>query len=167
MNLWIWAQCMRSGFKHTFLLSLILVAGCERPTVPTAESALSRWYTEEQVAQGTVIFQTHCATCHGLHAEGTADWLTLDANGNYPPPPLDGSAHAWHHPLEDLQKVVKEGGVAFGGVMPAFGSALDDTDILAAISYFQSQWPDDIYDRWLKIEEARRGLENDATVPTR
>lgn len=79
------------------------------------------------------------------------------------PTALDGSAHAWHHPLEDLQKVVREGGISFGGVMPAFGTTLEDEEILAAIAYFQAQWPDDIYERWLKIDASNRGLKNEVT----
>ena len=47
--------------------------------------------------------------------------------------------------------------------MPAFGTTLEDEEILAAIAYFQAQWPDDIYERWLKIDASNRGLKNEVT----
>jgi mono/diheme cytochrome c family protein len=134
---------------------MFLLAGCEPSNSPASGNSLSRWYTPAQAEQGKVLFQANCAVCHGVNAEGTADWFKLDANGKFPPPPLDGSAHAWHHPLADLQRVVKEGGAPFGGTMPAFGTTLDDEEIRSAIAYFQQQWPDDIYERWTKIDNAR------------
>ena len=85
---------------------------------------------------------------HGANAEGTADWKKTDANGNYPPPPLNGSAHAWHHSIPQLARTIKEGGIKLGGVMPPFGDKLSDQDVLAVIAYFQSKWPDEIYTSW-------------------
>jgi mono/diheme cytochrome c family protein len=86
---------------------------------------------------------TRISVCHGSNAEGTRDWKKTDANGNYPPPPLDGSAHAWHHPLAQLARSIKEGGIKLGGVMPPFGDKLSDQEVLAVIAYFQSKWPDE------------------------
>ena len=36
--------------------------------------------------------------------------------------------------------------------MPAFGSALNQDEAREVIAYFQSLWPDEIYARWLEIE---------------
>jgi len=49
-----------------------------------------------------------------------------------------------------LKKVISEGGVPLGGKMPSFGAKLSDDEQLAVISYFQSFWPDGIYQEWLK-----------------
>ncbi len=111
-------------------------------------TAEDRWFNQDIVDYGNDIFQQNCAVCHGSNAEGTRDWKKTDANGNYPPPPLDGSAHAWHHPLAQLARSIKEGGVKLGGVMPPFGDKLSDQEVLAVIAFFQSKWPDQIYAGW-------------------
>jgi mono/diheme cytochrome c family protein len=47
-----------------------------------------------------------------------------------------------------LVRSIKEGGIQLGGVMPGFGDQLDDQQILSLIAYFQSKWPDEIYQAW-------------------
>ena len=128
-----------------FLVSLSACAETAEETVP------GRWYTAAQVEAGEPLYQTYCAVCHAADGSATADWRTLDENGNYPPPPLNGTAHTWHHPLDMLSSTIAEGGAAFGGVMPGFGAALSETDRLAIIAWFQSLWSDDIYRRWAEI----------------
>ena len=83
-----------------------------------------RWYSNEQVSQGEKLFRQSCAACHGQNAEATLDWKKTDANGNYPPPPLNGTGHAWHHDLDLLRRTVREGGAKLGGQMPAFEGIL-------------------------------------------
>ncbi len=109
-----------------------------------------RWYTPQQVEQGEVVFKQNCAACHGQNAELTINWKQPDANGIYPPPPLNGTAHAWHHDLDVLRQQIREGGQKYGGVMPPFGQVLSAEQIDMAISYFQSKWPDDLYQKWAK-----------------
>ncbi|HUV23304.1 MAG TPA: cytochrome c [Gammaproteobacteria bacterium] len=116
--------------------------------VSMAASGGERWYDSEMVMTGTQLFQRNCAACHGANAEGTREWKKTDATGHYPPPPLDGSAHAWHHSIPQLARSIKEGGIELGGVMPGFGDQLDSQQILALIAYFQSKWPEDIYQTW-------------------
>lgn len=111
-------------------------------------AAAERWFNQDIVDYGGPLFQQNCAVCHGVNAEGTREWKKTDANGNYPPPPLDGSAHAWHHSIPQLARSIKEGGIKLGGVMPAFGDKLSDQDVLAVIAYFQSKWPDEVYKAW-------------------
>jgi mono/diheme cytochrome c family protein/protein-disulfide isomerase len=111
-----------------------------------AENA--RWYSDEQVARGQQLFLQNCAGCHGKNAEATPDWKKTDADGNYPPPPLNGSAHAWHHDLELLRRTVREGGAKLGGQMPAFEGVLDAEEIDSVIAFFQSKWPQETYQRW-------------------
>ena len=93
-------------------------------------SATERWFNQAVVDYGAGLFQQNCAVCHGANAEGTSDWKKTDANGNYPPPPLDGSAHAWHHSIPQLVRSIKEGGIKLGGVMPPWAKTptLGDTD---------------------------------------
>jgi mono/diheme cytochrome c family protein len=110
-----------------------------------------RWYTEQQVELGRSLFLTHCAVCHGERAEATTEWRKTNANGDYPPPPLNGSAHAWHHPLSVLENSIAVGGIPNGGVMPPFAETLGKQEMRAAIAFFQNFWPDEIYARWLEI----------------
>ena len=115
---------------------------------PSIAEEKPRWYTQDQLNQGEVLFKQNCAICHGDNAEATPDWKITDASGNYPPPPLNGTAHAWHHDLDLLRRTVQEGGQKLGGVMPPFKGKLSDMEIDQVIAYFQSKWPDDLYQKW-------------------
>lgn len=102
----------------------------------------------EQLKQGKLLFQQNCAACHGSSAESVANWKERNNDGNYPPPPLDGSGHTWHHSPQLLKKTIKQGGIQNDGVMPPFGSLLNEADMESIIAYFQSKWPDRIYRSW-------------------
>ncbi len=134
--------------------ALALLAGCGDGNIDNyrADSETGRWYSVEQVSAGAEVFAAHCAECHGDAAQGTvADWRERLLDGSFPPPPLNGSAHAWHHPLPVLLQVINEGGIALGGRMPAFGEALAEDDKLAAIAWFQDFWSDETYSQWLMM----------------
>ena len=107
-----------------------------------------RWYDPEQVTRGAQLFQDNCASCHGADAEAIVNWKEKDSEGKYPPPPLDGSAHAWHHSPIQLRKTIQQGSIQLGGVMPEFASKLNDDDIDAVVAFFQSKWPDQTYQKW-------------------
>lgn len=132
-----------------------VLAGCSEPAGDGTPVA-GRWYTAEQVAAGQPLYQNYCATCHAADGSATAEWRTPDSNGVYPPPPLNGTAHTWHHPLEMLDSTIANGGVEFGGVMPGFGTALDSEQRHSIIAWFQSLWPDDIYAKWDQIDARNR-----------
>jgi thiol:disulfide interchange protein DsbC len=128
--------------KLLILCSLLLMAS------PSFAASEPRWFSEAQVEQGAVKFKQNCAVCHGQNAESTASWKQTDENGKYPPPPLNGTAHAWHHDLKLLRNTIREGGAKLGGIMPAFGQRLSATEIDQVIAYFQSKWPNDTYRKW-------------------
>jgi len=109
-----------------------------------------RWYTPSQVEDGRIVFKDNCASCHGERAQGTFRWNKKMADGSYPPPPLNGTAHTWHHPYRLLKKTINDGGLAIGGKMPAFKDKLSEADKDAVIAFFQSHWPDNIYAEWIK-----------------
>lgn len=113
---------------------------------------VERWNSAEQVALGRQVFAQNCALCHGKEAQGTvSDWREKLEDGSFPPPPLNGSAHAWHHPQEVLLRVIDYGGEAMGGKMPAFIDVLGQGEKLATIAYFQSFWTDETYKKWIKM----------------
>ncbi len=150
---------MKNTAAHAILLgmSALLVAGCEdggkpasdRSTTPTPVQA-KRWYSQLQVSRGGPLFQANCAACHKADASGTTDWKKLDANGKLPPPPLNGTAHTWHHPLTVLRRTVTNGGIPLGGTMPEFGSRLNPQQIDNILAWVQSHWSDQIYHTWNK-----------------
>ena len=124
-------------------------SGEARDGTPDAD----RWYSVEQVRAGSEVFEIQCAQCHGAEAQGvTADWRQRLGDGSFPPPPLNGSAHAWHHPLTVLLQVINQGGAPLGGQMPAFADRLSEKEKWAAIAYFQSFWNDEIYGKWEQMD---------------
>ncbi len=144
--------------RTLFVISLFfLLSNCggdANDAVATSqnENAELRWYKEEQVLQGAVVFSENCAICHGSEAQGLhEDWRQRLEDGSFPPPPLNGSAHAWHHPMSVLLQVINDGGEALGGKMPGFSTQLGEDDKLAAIAYFQSYWSDEIYANWQQM----------------
>jgi mono/diheme cytochrome c family protein len=138
---------------------LMLLTACgEQDSVTGAQTDSAaglldgRWYSTDQVATGAAIFAANCATCHGELAQGlAADWQARLPDGSYPPPPLNGSAHAWHHPLAQLLQVIETGGIPYGGNMPPFAGQLDRDAMLAAVAFFQSQWSEEIYQNWVDL----------------
>lgn len=135
------------------LLCPLLMSGCsEAGPVIAGDEEFQRWYTVEQVASGNIVFQQNCAQCHGEQAQGlVSEWRVRLEDGSLPPPPLNGTAHAWHHPKSVLLQVINGGGAEFGGKMPGFAAVLDEAQKLAAIAFFQSYWTDEIYAQWMQM----------------
>lgn len=129
-------------------------------SVANAQPAVERWYSREQVAIGNELFQSNCASCHKPDASGSPTWKTMDEQGKLPPPPLNGTAHTWHHPLSVLRRTVQRGGVPLGGSMPGFADKLSSSEIDATLAWVQTHWPDEIYAAWHKRNrEASRPLQ--------
>jgi len=110
----------------------------------------NRWYTQKQVIVGKELFINNCSVCHGKKAEKTILWKKTLSDGSYPPPPLNGSAHAWHHPKSQLLRIISKGGKLYDGKMPGFDFVLNESDKEAVIAYFQNFWDEEKYGLWLK-----------------
>jgi len=116
-----------------------------------AYAAGDRGYDGVMLQTGQTVFQQNCAVCHGVNAQGTVDdWQKRDVNGKMPPPPLNGTAHAWHHPLNGLVHTIRNGTVEIGGTMPGWKDTLSDQQIVAVVAWLSSLWPDDIFEAWLQ-----------------
>lgn len=122
---------------------------------PVAAPAVARVSDPAVLARGQRIYQTHCASCHGPRAEGASGWHRRAPDGRFPPPPLDGSGHAWHHSFAWLKRTIQEGTRHAGGGMPGWGDKLSEQDIEAVIAWFQSLWPEELYQNWKAQEENR------------
>jgi len=131
--------------KYCTLACLLILAGLS-PPIQSAEPV--RWYNNTQVKQGKKIFALNCASCHGSNAQATSEWQKRDAKGNFVPPPLNGTAHAWHHPMKLLHRTIRKGGAPVGGTMPALKTNYQIQKFDSVIAWFQSKWNDDIYNAW-------------------
>lgn len=106
-----------------------------------------------QIEHGRQLFVANCSECHGNSAEGAPNWKQPDANGQYPAPPLNGSGHAWHHPMRALANTIKYGTESMGGHMPAWKNKLSEQEIKDVIAWFQSKWPDQTYAAWQRMDQ--------------
>ncbi len=124
------------------------------PAQPVADAALhERGLDPAQVARGRAVYDRHCAECHGAHGEGQpGDWRVRNADGSYPPPPLDDTAHAWHHPTAILLESVRDGSPQGMGNMPAFKDRLSPRQMENVVAYIKSLWSEPVYQIWLDIE---------------
>ncbi|HKX54194.1 MAG TPA: cytochrome c [Nitrosospira sp.] len=117
-------------------------------TVEQPKNLAARKLAPERLKRGEEVYRKNCASCHGPKGEATPGWRTPGPDGRYPPPPLDGSAHAWHHSTETLEKMIQDGSV--DGAMPAWKGKLTDQQIGDVIVWIKSLWPDEVYDIWYK-----------------
>ena len=116
-----------------------------------------RWYDTSRVESGEKVYALNCAVCHGARGEATPDWRRRESDGSFPPPPLNGTAHTWHHPFEVLARQILFGTPGGGGKMPPFRSQLTDEEVINVIAWFQSLWPDDVYAQWWQMQ--RRSMQ--------
>jgi len=153
---------MRTGISKFKLISAILlsttlawVASCEQKDSAVAAKTIKvpdRNFSPEKLVLGKKVYEQYCRTCHGHNGEGTKEWKKRDANGNFPPPPLNGSGHTWHHSLTILKSQIFNGGKENGGVMPAFGDKLNEQEIESVLIWIQSIWPQKTYNAWYEIQ---------------
>lgn len=131
-------------------LTFLLIASATM-TAFAEEAIPGKWYSAAQLELGKQVFAANCAVCHGAEGQGLAeDWKKPEADGAYPPPPLNGTAHTWHHPVSTLIRTINEGGVPLGGKMPAFGNQLSDAEKTALIARINDWWPEEIYKGWIE-----------------
>jgi mono/diheme cytochrome c family protein len=143
----------------TLILGLGL-AGCERGSTSNAAQGGSHVALVErnldvvQVARGKAVYENNCLECHGVAGKGQpGDWRIKDADGHFPPPPLDDSAHAWHHPTAVLLEIIREGSPQGEGKMPAWQGRLSAQEMEDVVAYIKSLWSDEVYRLWRKMEQ--------------
>jgi mono/diheme cytochrome c family protein len=117
-----------------------------------------RRYDAAQLQRGAALYRQYCARCHGDKGQGKVlPWNVRQADGFYPPPPLDDSAHAWHHPTTVLVRVVREGSPPGQGKMPGWKDRLGEAEIVDVVVYVTSLWSDEKYQLWFaQIETPAR-----------
>jgi len=170
-------------YRHILLLGVAIgfIVGCSEPPPPIPNTILApstpsstsrdtvqmpppqqsqamvmRKLDSEKVKRGGIIYHANCATCHGPNGESTPGWRNQGADGKYPPPPINGSAHTWHHSTETLGKMIREGSPPGVGGMPAWDKKLTNQEIDDVIVWITSIWSDEIYNIWYQEIEHKQ-----------
>ncbi len=98
------------------------------------------------VAEGRVLYQQNCASCHGNRLEGEPNWRSPKADLTMLAPPHDDTGHTWHHTDAVLFKLTKFGLAKYlnqpdyKSNMPAYENVLTDEEIKAVLSFIKSNW---------------------------
>ena len=153
-------------YRIVFVSCLSLLAACENKVSETEQAGkvkvagtnINKRSDVDPVLlqQGRQLYLKNCTVCHGLNAEGATDWRQRNADGKFPAPPLNGTGHAWHHPHSALMDTIKNGTQRLGGNMPPWKDRLNDEEIALIILWFQSQWPDQLYEAWQRVDRESR-----------
>jgi mono/diheme cytochrome c family protein len=134
------------------------LAGCDGTSSAgprdAEETVVERKLDPTQVTRGKAVYEKYCLECHGTGGKGLpGDWRVRDADGHFPPPPLDDSAHAWHHPTAVLLEVIRDGSPQGQGKMPAWNGKLAEQEMQDVVAYIKSLWSDEVYQLWSKMEQ--------------
>ena len=118
------------GLAAVAVVLILLVNGIlQARRLPDPVGVSEAPVSPELLAVGADLYKTTCAVCHGPQGEGFA-------TAGVPAPPLDGSAHAWHHPDEQIVGWIRNGGIQ----MPAVGAAWSDDQIRAVMAHVKQWW---------------------------
>ena len=97
-------------------------------------------FTPASVAKGAAIFEESCQSCHGERGVGERpeDMYAKDEFG-FVAPPLDDSAHGWHHSDQGIVKSILDGSER-NERMIAWRDMLSHTDAENLVAYIKSLW---------------------------
>ena len=113
--------------------------------------------SQMNILKGKKLYKQYCASCHQSNLSGAVDWKGLDKDGHRKAPPLNGSAHTWHHSDEVLHKIIKYGFAKlvknYEGKMYGYGDKIDDQGIDNILSYIKSYWNDEIYEYQINLSK--------------
>lgn len=124
----------RSHLKTTAIVAVVamalavLIVGQIKPSSGSLTASA-------QPAHGKELYNKYCVACHGAAGRGVPGWQ-YQARGA---PPLDSSAHAWHHEDDQLLAMILDK-PAPDSVMPAWRGVLTREDALDILAYIKSLW---------------------------
>jgi len=146
-------RCLWLGIAMAMSFRAMSLVAAEEPTKAEPDDPAL-------VARGKIVYDQHCASCHGAKLEGQPDWRKRLPNGRVPAPPHDPTGHTWHHSdkqLFDLTKIGPAGLLpGYQSDMPGFNDILGDADIWAVLSYIESTWPPEIRVRQQRMNAGRQ-----------
>lgn len=154
-----------TGQVHTFIILLFVsLVACtpqsseisidsdanslEPAVSPNDIEALAQLADEATLVLGEQVYNTNCASCHGINGEGQFPDAPMqpDETGRIGAPPHNGNGHTWHHDDDLLYEMVENGGMGNPEMfypMPAFGDQLSEAEIFAAIAYIKTMWSEE------------------------
>ena len=153
--------------RYFILISIAgLVMACDEPSstkqhqVSSESGLVERNLDSLQIQRGKTIYLANCTDCHGKKGEAKSDWRKPGADGRYPPPPLNGTAHTWHHSTEALKRTILNGGPpgdnGLPSAMPAWQGKLTEQQVDDILVWIKSLWPNEIYDAWYRNVESKQ-----------
>lgn len=100
------------------------------------------------IFKGMELYTNNCISCHMENLVGNPDWKSgVDEDGQRLPPPLNGTAHTWHHSPDQLFQVIRYGYKKFDpnykGKMLG-NEDLSEDDVWSILAYIKSLWPEEI-----------------------
>ena len=139
-----------------FSIAGLLLTGCGEKSGGTEQEdyRMKPVFDRKKVDAGFVVYIANCQKCHGNNGIGAKDWRTPGVDGKYPPPPLNGTGHTWHHPRAVLKQLISEGTEPEGN-MPGWSGKLTDQEIDNIITWFQSIWQPQVYHAWSDIDKRK------------
>ncbi len=84
---------------------------------------------------GKALYQKYCVSCHGPNGQGEFNWMNRDRGA----PPLDSSAHAWHHEDAQLVSFILDK-PAPDSRMPPWRGILSRDDAIDIVAYIKTLW---------------------------
>lgn len=140
-----------TGGEPTRVVLLKAMAGMDG--TDSAASTQSRWYGPDEVQKGQKIYVAHCAGCHGVTGQGGPGRGQQGFQAADAAPPLNGTGHAFKHPLDDLLATISHGSPSSSAVgMPGFDQLLSAQQQRTVVAYFQSLWTASVYAAWRMAE---------------
>jgi len=124
----------RSHLKATAVVAVVavtlavLIVGQIKPSSGSLTASA-------QPTHGKLLYDKNCAVCHGPSGRGLRGWRYQARAA----PPLDSSAHAWHHEDDQLLAMILDK-PAPDSVMPAWRGVLSRKDALDVVAYIKSLW---------------------------
>jgi len=98
--------------------------------------------TAERIAAGAVLFEDNCAGCHGEKGVGEfpEDMYKLDENKLPAAPPMDDSAHAWHHPDDQMIETILNGSPRNERMLAWKDNGITRENAESLVAYIKSLW---------------------------
>jgi mono/diheme cytochrome c family protein len=84
---------------------------------------------------GLTLYKKYCVSCHGPNGRGEYRWQYKERGA----PPLDASAHAWHHSDSQLVSMILDKPVP-DSRMPPWRSILSRDDAIDIVAYMKTLW---------------------------
>lgn len=138
---------VRTALAISFLCLVGFAAWQFRGVLATEDDGFLQWRDPAVTSTGRTLYATNCAGCHGVLNGSAAS--AADVAGRAPPL-HDESGHTWQHPDFALFQLVRDGIAVANCVpvdpdsMPKFKGIINDSELVAILSYIKSTWPNDI-----------------------